>query len=228
MTVVAVDWLERWTHWSKWSQLHSFDQTDVSLTNLVYPSCARREGSDWDRRRGTGRCGRAGHAWWCGRAYLVWHVGSFHPKCLPVHKNCNTTCGTLLVSKMCMKLVVYSSRTQGFDGWNFVGRTVNKLPQAKRLLVLEQSLDLASVDQGLRNVITWQEPAHKLHALLANLRRLVREKLSLTLPVGLSSFHHDFGSWTVEWILTLHLSLFFHSGSYLGVFENIAKKDKVP
>jgi hypothetical protein len=30
---------------------------------------------------------------------------------------------------------------------------------------------------------------HKLHALLANLKRLVREKLSLTLPVGLVAFH---------------------------------------
>jgi hypothetical protein len=57
-----------------------------------------------------------------------------------------------------MKLVVYSSRTQGFDSWIFVVRTVNKLPQAKRLLVLEQSLDLASVDQGLQDVITRQVP----------------------------------------------------------------------
>jgi hypothetical protein len=47
-----------------------------------------------------------------------------------------------------MKLVVYSSRTRGFDGRNFVVMTINKLPQAKRLLVLEQSQDLASVDQG--------------------------------------------------------------------------------
>jgi hypothetical protein len=36
-----------------------------------------------------------------------------------------------------MKLVVYSSQTRGFDGRIFVVRTVNKLPQAKRLLVLE-------------------------------------------------------------------------------------------
>jgi hypothetical protein len=93
-----------------------------------------------------------------------------------------------------MKLVVYSSRTRGFDGQIFVVRTVNKLPQANRLLVLEQSLDLASVDQGLQDVITRQVPAHKLHALLANLKRLVREKLSLTLPVGLLAFHLVFGS----------------------------------
>jgi hypothetical protein len=76
-----------------------------------------------------------------------------------------------------------------FDGQIFVVRTVYKLPQAKRLLVLEQSLDLASVDQGLQDVITRQVPAHKLHALLANLKRLVREKLSLTLPLGLLAFH---------------------------------------
>jgi hypothetical protein len=87
-----------------------------------------------------------------------------------------------------MKLVVYSSRTRGFDGRNFVVRTVHKLPQATRLLILEQSLDLALVDQGLQHVITRQVPAHKLYALLANLKRLVREKLSLTLPVGLLAF----------------------------------------
>jgi hypothetical protein len=115
-----------------------------------------------------------------------------------------------------------------FDGQIFVVSTVNKLPQAKRLLVLEQSLDLASVDQGLQDVITRQVPMHKLHALLANLKRLVRGKLSLTLPVGLLAFHLAFGGWKVERILTLHLLLSFFSGSYLGVFENFAKKDKVP
>jgi hypothetical protein len=88
-----------------------------------------------------------------------------------------------------MNLVVYSSRIQGFDSRNFVVRTVNKLPQAKCLLVLEQSLYLASVDQGFHGVITRQVPAHKLHALLANLKRLVREKLSLTLLVGLLALH---------------------------------------
>jgi hypothetical protein len=91
-----------------------------------------------------------------------------------------------------MKLV-YSSRTRGFDGRIFVVRTVNKLPQDKHLLVLEQNLDMASVDQGLQDVITQQVPTHKLHALLANLKRLVREKLSLTLPMGLLAFHLAFG-----------------------------------
>ena len=80
-----------------------------------------------------------------------------------------------------------------FDCRIFVVRTVNKLPQAKRLLVLEQSLDLASVDQELHDVIARQVPVHKLHALLANLKRLVREKLSLTLPMGLVAFHLAFG-----------------------------------
>jgi hypothetical protein len=93
---------------------------------------------------------------------------------------------------MCIKLVVYSSRTRCFDARIFVVRTINKLPQAKHLLVLEQSLDLALVDQGLHDVITRLVPAHKLHALLANLKRLVQEKLSLTLPVGLLAFHHAF------------------------------------
>jgi hypothetical protein len=226
MTVVAVDRPERWTHWSKWSQLHPFDQTDVSLINLVHSSCACGEGSDWDRIRGTGqvRPHLAGPAVPGSCGTLV----PLPPKCVHVHKNCNTTRGTLLVTKMCMKLVVYSSRTRGFDGRNIVVRTINKLPLAKRLLVLEQSLDLALVDQGLHGVITRQVLAHKLHALLANLKRLVREKLSLTLPVGLLAFHLAFGGWKVERILTLHILLFLFSRSYFGVFENFAKQDKVP
>jgi hypothetical protein len=41
----------------------------------------------------------------------------------------------------------------------------------------------------LQDLITRRVPAHKLHALLANLKRLVREKLGLTLPMGLLAFH---------------------------------------
>jgi hypothetical protein len=66
-----------------------------------------------------------------------------------------------------MKLVIYSSRTWGFGGQIFVVRTVNKLPQAKRFLVLEQSLDLASVDQELHDVTILQVPRHNsMHYLL--------------------------------------------------------------
>jgi hypothetical protein len=131
------------------------------------------------------------------------------------NKNVHETCHILLSNPR-------------FDGRIFVVRTFNKLPQAKHLLVLEQSLDSASVDQELHDVIAWQVPMHKLHALLAILERLVREKLSLTLPVGVVAFHLSFGGWRVEWFLTLHLSLFFFSRSNLRVFENFAKKDKVP
>jgi hypothetical protein len=60
-----------------------------------------------------------------------------------------------------MKLVVYSSWTWGFGGQIFVVRTINKLPQAKCLLVLEQRLDLSSVDQELHDVTTRQVPMHK-------------------------------------------------------------------
>jgi hypothetical protein len=77
----------------------------------------------------TGQCSRT----WQGRPCLVvrpclaCEARWFHlpPKFVPDHKNCNTTHGTLFVSKVCMKLVVYSSRTRGFDSRNFVVRTVN-------------------------------------------------------------------------------------------------------
>jgi hypothetical protein len=169
----------------------------------------------WTRHEPRGRCDRTWQGWPHLLSHLhlqgqpclvvrpclacVAHWFQFLPKYVLAHENHNTTCGTLFVQKMCMKLVVYASRTRGFDGRFFVVRTINKLPQAKCLLVLEQSLNLASVDQELHDVITRQVPAHKLHALLATLKRLIREKVSLTLPVGL----------IVEWILTLHLSLFF-------------------
>jgi hypothetical protein len=67
---------------------------------------------------------------------------------------------------MCIKLAIYSSRTRGFDGRIIVIRTVKKVPQAKRLLVLEQSLDSTSVDQELHDVITRQVHMHKLMLLL--------------------------------------------------------------
>jgi hypothetical protein len=166
-----------------------------------------------------GRTCRVGRAWWWGRAQPVWHVGS------------NFSLNVYLPIKIAtelMELVAYVSRNWGFDGRIFVVKTVNKLPQAKCFLILEQSLNLASADQELHDVITRHMPVHKLHALLANLKRLVWEKLSLTLPVGLLAFHLAFGGWKVERILTLHLSLFFFFGSYLGFFfENFAKKDKV-
>jgi hypothetical protein len=65
-----------------------------------------------------------------------------------------------------MKLAIYFSRTRGFDIRIFVVRIVKKLPQPKRLLVLEQSLDSASVDQELHDVITRHVPMHKLMLFL--------------------------------------------------------------
>jgi hypothetical protein len=98
----------------------------------------------------SGRTSKADRTCWFGRACPVWPGDSlFISKCVPTYKISNTTLGTLLVLKTCMKLVMYPPRFRDFDGRKLVVRTVNKLPQAKRLLVLEQSLDLASKDHGL-------------------------------------------------------------------------------
>ena len=137
----------------------------------------------WTRHEPRGRAGRT----WQGRPHLqsrphlpgrphlqgrpdqvvrpcLAHVArwfQFLPKCVPAYEIHNTTRGTLLVLKMCMKLVIYPSHFRDFNGRIFVVRTVNKHPQAKCLLVLEQSLDLASVDQELHDVTTRQVPTHK-------------------------------------------------------------------
>jgi hypothetical protein len=97
--------------------------------DLVRPSCARGRGGALDQARAMGQ--RRPHLQ--GRSCLLvrpclarverWF--QFLSKCVPAHENHNTTRGTLLLLKMCMKLVIYSSRTLGFDGRIFVVRTVN-------------------------------------------------------------------------------------------------------
>jgi hypothetical protein len=186
--------------------------------DLVHPSCARGRGGALDQARATGLGRPHLHGWPDQVVRLclthVAHWFEFLPKSVPAHENHKTTRGTLLVLKMCMKFAVYSSRTRGYDGQIFVVRTINKLPQARRLLVLEQSLELATVDQELHDVITRQVPAHKLHALLANLKRLVWESLAFftreacSLPPCLrrlkSRMGFDFASLTLLlfWILS--------------------------
>jgi hypothetical protein len=63
-------------------------------------------------------------------------------------------------------------------------------PQDEHLLVLEQSLDLA-LDRSCIGVTTLQVPMHN-SILYLLLKRLVRDKLSHVLPVGLVTFHLAF------------------------------------
>jgi hypothetical protein len=49
----------------------------------------------------------------------------FIPKCVSASKNTNTTHGTLLVLKLCMKIIIYPSSFRDFDGRNLVVRTIN-------------------------------------------------------------------------------------------------------
>jgi hypothetical protein len=58
-----------------------------------------------------------------------------------------------------MKLVTYPPCLRDLDGRKLVVRTINKLPQAEHLLVLEQSLDLA-LDGSYIGVTTLQVPVH--------------------------------------------------------------------
>jgi hypothetical protein len=90
----------------------------------------------------------------------------FIPKCVPASKNTNTTRGTLLVLKICMKLVIYPPRFWDFDGRKIVVRTINKLPQAEYLLVLEQSLGLALDEQELHWCYYSSSSYAQFHTLL--------------------------------------------------------------
>jgi hypothetical protein len=142
----------------------------------------------------------------------MWRVGpKFSQKCVPTYKIHNTTRGTLLVIKMCTKLVVYSSHSRCFDGWIFVVRTVDKLPQAKRLLVLEQSLDSVSVDQELHGCYYSASIDAQFHTLLAIWKYWYERNLALFLPVRLVTFNCAFRGWRVErfWLCITHSSLFW-------------------
>jgi hypothetical protein len=108
----------------------------------------------------SGRTSRADRTSRAGRTCLVWLGDSFlSPKCVPASKNTNTTRGTLLVLKACMKLVICPCHFRDFDGRKLVAKTVNKLPQAKHFLNLEQSLDL-TLDMSCIGVTTLQVPMH--------------------------------------------------------------------
>jgi hypothetical protein len=75
------------------------------------------------------------------------------------------------------------SRTLGLKILRVQGKGAELSPE------MGQADRWASVDHGLNGVITQRVPTHKLHAILANLKRLVREKLSLTVPMGLLAFY---------------------------------------
>jgi hypothetical protein len=51
-----------------------------------------------------------------------------YPLILVLQKKLNTTRGTLLAPKTCMKFVIKCYRNRDVDGQKFVVRTVNKLP----------------------------------------------------------------------------------------------------
>jgi hypothetical protein len=127
-----------------------------------------------------------------------------------------------------MKLVIYSSRTQGVDDQILVVRTFNKLPQAKCLLVLEQKPRLGLGGSRVARCYHSASTCTNTMLFLQIWKGSYERSLALLLPVGLLAFYLAFRGWKVEWILTVHLLLFFFFGCSLGVFENFAKKDKVP
>jgi hypothetical protein len=65
-----------------------------------------------------------------------------------------------------MKLVIYPPCFRDLDGQKLVVRTVNKLPQAEHLLVLEQSLDLSLEGQELHRCYYPTSSYAQFHTLL--------------------------------------------------------------
>jgi hypothetical protein len=121
--IVAVGCMRKWARGSKCFLSHPLVQTHITIVNPIHSKCVCGSSNRLDSNRGRVqgrphllvRTHLPGVAWW-----LV-----CIPKCIPASKNANTTRGTLLVLKTCMKLVIYPPRCWDFDGRKLVVRTVN-------------------------------------------------------------------------------------------------------
>jgi hypothetical protein len=144
-----------------------------SLVNRARPSCARGRRGALDQGWATGQ-GRLHLPGWpnlqgppdqvvrpCLGHVARWF--QFLPKCVSAYEIHNTTRETLLVLEMCMKLVIYSSRTRGFDGRIFVVRTVNTTslflqdpkPSPKPKLYLGAQPSRTAVRPSMRRFRRW-------------------------------------------------------------------------
>jgi hypothetical protein len=131
-----------WLHvevgpWIQVLLLTSFGSTDTTTAYPIHPKRVRRNDSRLDPSRG----GVQGWPHQQGRSHLlVWphqqgwprlagvaQRPTLYAKCVLAYKIYNTTGGTLLVLKTCMKLALYPPRFRDFDGQKLFVRTVNKL-----------------------------------------------------------------------------------------------------
>jgi hypothetical protein len=190
--------------------------------------CGSRDRQDAGRGRVQGRPHQQGRP-----HLLVWpHVPGvvrwlpFYPICVYASKNTNTTRGTLLVLKICMKIVIYPPRPRFWRSetcckdrqqtppcWTFA------CPRAKSSLGLGRTR-VASMLLLCKFLCTipystccWKGRSW--------------ETLSHALPVWLVTFHLAFGGWRVErfGLCITHFSLFWILSRS---FEIFTKRGKVP
>jgi hypothetical protein len=123
---VAVGCMHKWARGSNCLFSHPLDQTDITTANPIHSKCVCGSGNRLDSNRGgvqvrphqqgrpyvLVRPHQQGQPHLLVRPHLpgvaLWLI--FIPKCIPTSKNTNTTRGTLLVLKTCMKLVIYPPR----------------------------------------------------------------------------------------------------------------------
>jgi hypothetical protein len=178
------------------------------------------------------RCKKFQQAFWrCCRGYKPGGDASEHQH--PVLRNCplilvmqikaNTTHGFLLAPKTCTNFVIKCYRSRDVDGQKFVIGTVNKLPHARLLLVLEQSLVL----KGGSDIASCYSPTSisaQFHALWLFWKYLYQRNFTL-LTCGACNFSPCLWRLKSRTVLTLFYSLFSFSGFYLGVFENFLQRE---
>jgi hypothetical protein len=134
---MVVGCMQRWAHGSKCFSSTPLDQTDITPALPIHIRRVCEMMVTWTRD--VAGC-RADRIWWTlphqqGRLHLmVWlcllGVARWlliYPQCVPAYKIYNTTHGTLLVLKICRKLVIYPSHFWDFDSQKFVVRTVNNI-----------------------------------------------------------------------------------------------------
>jgi hypothetical protein len=103
----------RWAHGSKCLFSTPLDKTDITSSHPIHPRCIL--GNDGHLDLSHGRVQGRPHL--MVRPFLLgvtWWL-TIYPKCAPTYKIYNTTRGTLLALKICMKLAIYISQFRDFD-----------------------------------------------------------------------------------------------------------------
>jgi hypothetical protein len=132
----------------------------------------------------------------------------------------------MLAPKTCMKFIIKRYRSWDVDDHKFVVRTVNRLPHARFLLFLEQSLVL----KGGSDISSCHSPASisaQFHSLWLFWKYWYQRNFAL-ITCGPCNFSPCLWRLKSRTVLTLYYSLFFFLASISEFLKIFTRREKVP